>query len=492
MADALGIETSAPAGNTAQTALSARDLLTALFYHRKAATIAFAVPVLLGLAGALLSTTNYTADAKFVVLLGPEYVYTPQAGAAGSGIAFDRNQIIESELDILQSEELSEATVDRIGINRLYPHISTDRPDATRLAAAQFAKDLTVTSATDSNVVDVSFKNHDRELSAETVNELLSLYVVRRGEVFNSLSNQTAAERSNYAARLADAESQLAAFSASHGITDLDQQITLLATQRSTLDTLQQSDAAQIAQTRAQIDTLQRQLAGLPSEVPQYEEATRSDRSEAALADLARLQTQQRALAARYQPDFPAVVELNREVAAETALTGANVELAPQLARMGRNTLYDDLNERLSDARSDLKGLEASAQALTQQAADLQQKSAQLTSYGAEYRNLKRERDVLDATYSTFVQNSEVSSLNAALARARASDVRILQSATPPAKGSSPRIPLLLGGIVVGFLASIGTVALLSLTRQVMIGTYDTEMNLGLPVLLAVAERRAS
>ena len=53
---------------------SLRDLVTALFYYKRATLLAFVIPVMLGILAGLLAHTSYVAQARLLVLYGSDYV----------------------------------------------------------------------------------------------------------------------------------------------------------------------------------------------------------------------------------------------------------------------------------------------------------------------------------------------------------------------------------------------------------------------------------
>ena len=61
----------------------------------------------------VLAHTSYVAQARLLVLYGSDYVFHPGNRDTGSDITLDRNQIIQGELQILQSPALRRRNVCR-------------------------------------------------------------------------------------------------------------------------------------------------------------------------------------------------------------------------------------------------------------------------------------------------------------------------------------------------------------------------------------------
>ena len=252
----------APVRQGAYAGYTLRDLLTAVFYHQRALLIAFLIPALLGLVAALLSHTVYVSQARLLVLLGNDYVFQPTGNAPGQGIALDRDQIVQGELEILQSTTLAMQTLTTVGAQTVFPRMDWDRPGAIPLAADQLEKDLAVTAVPDSNVVELSFRSHDPNVAALVLKTLIDLYLQRRAAIFSRAAAPGADDqRGVFAARLATAEDALSAFQNAHGISDYDTQVNLLLQRRSANEADRAANAQSIAQAGGQLDVLRRRLA---------------------------------------------------------------------------------------------------------------------------------------------------------------------------------------------------------------------------------------
>ena len=64
--------------------------------------LAFLVIALIGAAVALRMPKTYAAHSSLLIRLSPEYVYQPKVGDAARGATPDNDQVVQSELEILQ------------------------------------------------------------------------------------------------------------------------------------------------------------------------------------------------------------------------------------------------------------------------------------------------------------------------------------------------------------------------------------------------------
>src|SRR3569833_290206 len=102
---------------------SFRELLPAFFKDRqmilRSMGFTFAAMFLV----ALLMHSKYAATTSLVVTLGPEYTFRPEAGATSMvNSTIDREQMLRTEIEILQSPALQEDVIRAVGLERLYPN----------------------------------------------------------------------------------------------------------------------------------------------------------------------------------------------------------------------------------------------------------------------------------------------------------------------------------------------------------------------------------
>ncbi len=300
-------------------------------------------------------------------------------------------------------------------------------------------------------------------------------------------------QRDEFAERLRKAEDNLAQFGIDHGITNLDEQMSLQLRLISDNTNLRSVAAQQIDETAARLDAVHKDLAGVPQNVQMFAESARSQTATGLTDNLVKLQIQRRDLLARYQADFPLVRDVDRQIAGVRAQIAGDPAREGNVTRLGRNTLYDDLHREEITLSSQLQGLKAKKAQLEVDAARLQARSDEMAGLARHYRDLSRTRDVLDQSYRSISRSSEETQLSGALERASGANVRVVQPPDAPLAGRNPSQILYAGGIVLGIFAALAVFTLLNATRQVFVSVRDVERQLDLPVLLAVpfSARRA-
>lgn len=467
-------------------AFSLRDLVTALFYYKRAVLLAFIIPVLLGVAAGLLAHTSYVAQARLLVLYGSDYVFHPGPRDTGNDITLDRNQIMAGELQILGSPALLGEVVAAVLPQAIYPGLTND--DAgIRTAVTRMVSDLTITTVPQSNVIELSLRNPSREVAIRVLSELISHYLTFRAGIFSKTEAQGVnVQRQQFADRLKKAEEDLAQFGIEHGITNLDDQIASALAQKTANTNELNATVQAIGETQARAESLHAQLAGLSPTVEVFAENGRTQRSATLQDNLAKLEVQRRSLLARYQDDFPLVRDIDRQIAGVRAQLSSDPAREPAVTRLGRNPIYDDLHKQEISDTAQLLGLQAKKTELETESGRLQARSAELTDLSRHYRDLQRTRDVLDQSYRAIARSSEETQLSDALERAQGANVRLVQPADAPLTGRNQRVILWAAGVVLGILSAVAVFTLLNATRQVFINVHDVERQLDLPVLLAV------
>ncbi len=468
--------------------MTTRDLLTPVFFFQRRAILAFLIPLVLSLAAAISSHPVFTADARLLILLGDEYVYRG-VGDTSQGFMFDRAQIVHSEMEILTSRDLRIATLQAMGVGRVYPGTKDDARGLQE-AADRLDKDLAVDNVPQSNVVSLSLHNRDPQIAAQTLNTLIRLYLQRRPDVFAQADpNAMSGQRDQLSTRLAQVEAQLSTFAAQHGFGDYNQAFQAAQTQADALTAQLQSLDEQLAARAGRGAELQHRKAAEPGEVDLAQDLGRSQELDALTQNLVALQSQRRLAAARYVDGSPIVADLDRRIAQLQAQIAKTPSQQVAMTHRAVNPLRQQLDTQIADAQADAAGLRQGREAV---AAALRQANARLldlVAIGPKYRELQRERSLLETAFTDLNKRVEDARASDSLSRSHA-NVRVLQSASAPSHGKAGRILLLVGGLAVGLVAAGAMVLLSSALFEGMLSPRDAEEKLGLPAIMAIAERQ--
>lgn len=93
--------------NTELPRTSMRDILRVLFKRKTQILLFFAATFVTVAAATFIAKPTFQADAQILVKLGRESIYMPASGSSSPVINFNREEQINSEIEILKSRSLA-------------------------------------------------------------------------------------------------------------------------------------------------------------------------------------------------------------------------------------------------------------------------------------------------------------------------------------------------------------------------------------------------
>jgi uncharacterized protein involved in exopolysaccharide biosynthesis len=422
-----------------------------------------------------------------LVLYGSEYFYRPVEGQPGSTVALDRNEIIQGELQVLQSTTLAIETLKAVGLDRVYPGTPVGEGSAFQRAAVRFANDLTLSSIPQSNILELSFRSYNPAVAADVLRSLISGYLERRIAVFARAPSPTAqTDQSTFLDRLHAAEDALSNFAIAHGIGNFDEQMRLLLTMQSANTQARHDNAEAVKQTAAKLAAVQQELAHIQPTITLFAESDRSRKSQAQADSLVLLQMKQRDMSGRYQDNYPPLQDINRQIASLQSQMAHEPTRESADARAGQNPIYVEVKQEQVTLQAELDGLQARQAQLRQSQDSIDSRVREFSQSEQEYRDLLRNRDVLDQTYRAFVRSNEDMQIADTAERSRAANIRVVQPPEVPAAGRNLGVILVAAGVAVGLIASVAALAVANALKQVFVSVRDASVGMELPVLISV------
>ena len=466
--------------------LTVRQLLTPLFYYRRRALFAFLIPVLVAVIAAMLAHPVYVAQSRLLILLGDDYVF-PSGNAQGPSQTFDRSQIVHAEMEILGSKDLRERTLGMVGLDKVYPDLA-GRSDGMALAEIRLDKDLTVDNVPQSNVIELSLRNRSPQVAADVLNKLVALYIERRREIFQQSDLASVSEqRDRLNSQLSDAERAITEFATAHGFGDYAQEFAAVQAQQTALAAQLASTDQELAARLARASQLRSRAAATPGMTQLSIDTGRSLQIDDLTRTLLALEEQRRETANKYTDGYPLVADLDHRIAE----LKAEIARAPQEqfsgSRRGVNPVYQQLDSEEADAEGDAAGLRAGRVEIERTLQAVTARLNDLTALGPQYRALVKIRDLAEDASTSLSKRAEDSELADMLSKSHA-NVRVIQSAAPPAKGHSGRLVIIAAGIAAGLFAALAVVILSLAFSEVMVSPSDVEQKLDLPIILAVPD----
>lgn len=457
--------------------------------------ILVALPIFaLGLFVAFQMPTSYESRSALYVTSGDEVRSTTILGDPSFDQGPAIQEVIQGELEILQTYLVSERTLSRFPLDRVYPKLAEARDkeiaktpeDAEAIefeyfqkGVDTFRKSFWANASPNSNIVAVGVKHEDPYVAAELLNAAMAAYLNRRSELFGSRPvDQLQAERKRAEGDLLSAEDAIRAFLTENTIRDFASERTTAQELFAAITNELYSVSAQISAVNGQLERTRAQLTSTPAEQDLYVEDSSAQR-------LRELQIERNQALVNYTPDSRRVQIIDRQIAElEAFLEGQDGPVGT--VRRGPNPTFQALE-------SSLNAVEAEAQSLTERRAELQrqlqaveEKLVRFTLLEPEWNELLRNRDLIDTNVRSIAEQAQREGTVAGITAQEADSVKITEPATIPIEGSSLKLPVaVLALLFAGFTALI--VGLLrAFTRQGFATSSSFQRTTGLRVLSAV------
>lgn len=224
------------------------DVLFALFKRKSTILLCALVGIMAAVALYFLWPPSYESRAKLLVryVLERSGVDPVEAEKALTASSNEGDRVIGAEVEILTSWDLAEEVADAIGPKKL-------EASSKEAAAMNVISGLKVVPDKGSNIIFISYKNHDPKMATAVLQELLSRYFVKHLEVhrsagaFDFVTQQTDQVRT----RLSQTEDALQALKEKTGIASLKEGREALMTEESRTREALNATEAELAEKQA-------------------------------------------------------------------------------------------------------------------------------------------------------------------------------------------------------------------------------------------------
>ncbi|MDR3529385.1 MAG: hypothetical protein P4L90_02335 [Rhodopila sp.] len=482
-----------------------RDLLLTAVTQKARVFLIFFCIMALTIVVAVQVQPDYKAKSSLLVLLGTEHAFRPAAGQQfmNSG-SVDAEQVLRTEASILGSDDLHRTVIREVGIEKMYPKLfkkpgpveqwyintrrfvtdtlgltepatgAADAVDPMVRAIDAFTHNLTITVDKKSSVIGLDFTNPDKTVAADALRILEAQYFVLRSKLYGDVQAPIVQMQQDAVGKqLADADSALQMFKKEHDISNFSERRAVLLKQQGDLETALTKSESTIAEQTARLTQLNQQLGSVTGAKKGNPNAA------AALQGMVHAYQQRQEDAQTHYRGSPAVDEARRQM----------LERETDIARMQATQAYGvqtDRNKTEADLRSSLAGHDAIAAQLTAlntQVRDLDAEELQL-------HQLERSRAVLEDNYKAVSKILDERQVVETVEANRQSSVRVIEPPGVPALPQPIRRLILLAGLVVSTLLSIGSILISHFFRAIYLRPEALEMDTGLTVLASVPEMR--
>jgi uncharacterized protein involved in exopolysaccharide biosynthesis len=428
-------------------ASSLRDFLVVLFKHQYTILIIFFTVVATVTIVSFLLPPTYEAKSSLLVKFGREYIYRSEVSERTSDsrplIPINQEEVINSEIQILTSQDLIEKVITAIKVENIYPDFVEDPPKTmTPLQASilQFKKKLSVEGIKKSNVIEVSFLHKDPQIAAKAVNLLVDFSREKHLQVYSDPKSSFLEQQlTAYEERLKESQNQLEVFKQKYRVFSLEEQRTLLLRQRTDLDTAFKTAQNQVSELQNKLSSLKNQIRTVSKDIPLYTETERYKIVDDAKTQLLTLQLKEQQLLQKYNENTPLVVNVRKEINIVQDFIKKQEEDLKGKVRTGQNIVYQDIEREIIKTEAELSSQMAKNAALREQVTQLDKEIQTLDLRENELQDIKRELAANERNYKTYLEKVEEARISDDLNRLKMTNISVIQASSAPAKPIKPK-----------------------------------------------------
>jgi len=419
------------------------------------------------------------------------------------------DSIINTEIEILNSEDLAKAVAEAVGVDKLMPLSGGNAKieDGAGLISGQ----LNVAVAPGSNVVHINYSDADPELSVAVLGELVQQYFIKHLQIHRSANafELVSKQAEEVRLRLKQTELELDAMRTKSGITTLIEATSALNTQRARTQEDLMVAKAELAEQLAKIKAVKgasgfdvpENEAGNPKQPPvdkQFVEKTPVHvvgEYKSLLDVLGVLQKRDFELRLKFKSGNRLVSLNETQVKEYEAKRQALVKQYPDL--VNETAALDPENKTaqwsLSTENAKLASITARLGVYENHLKEIRNQFNEQYAVGAQIEALERKRQMEDAEYRSLELNLKNAKVDQTLDPSRMPNITMVQQPSKPIKTYDKMTQKIVLGLAgVGMAMGLGAAFLIELLfdRRIKRPT-EIQARLQLPLLLSIPFIRA-
>lgn len=475
------------------TSLSLWDVVALALKRRFRLILAFIVPVIASVLLAFLLPPTYRAQTSLVVGTGPEYLAQGDGASTMTAPQSTKQEFINTEIELLTSLAVAQTTINRVGINNIYPGIAAAGGDAARAldaAVRRFRSRLRVDPVKLSNLINVTFDYSQPREASRVLDQFIASYQDMHAKVFATRRAHSYEETiARDTAELEKLEHERAEVKAKSHIFDLVQQRQALIQQR--------VDAERHLQDTIDMQTKLRDrltyLTSIRPEVPTDVRSVQTDKRDEtvhARQMLLDLEQKEIILLGTYNPDSVVVQRVRQQIETMRRIVNGMQDTMVRVST-SPSPIATAIDQEVINARAELPPLDAQKTRYEALIATIGNQLREIESGDVQLR-------ILDAHIAA--QNDNLREMRRLYDQARAEDemelakvtsvVQTSPSITPDKPIAPNKLFYIVGGTLLGLFSAAGVLVIGVVTNRTFISEESLERRLGLPVLGSVPLRR--
>jgi uncharacterized protein involved in exopolysaccharide biosynthesis len=466
-----------------------RRILYVLFKHKQLICVIFIlliVPMFLYL---LFRPTYYLAAAKVLINPTREFLNISPTGGQGSFNLAPSPEMINTEIQIIQSPELAE----RLAAEIPFP----DDPNAKNRSAAQIRDDgqrvrglIKATPIRSANLIQISVTtDYKPEWAASVVNRAAELYLVEQIKVRKTQGVEEFydEQEKRLRAALLKSEDELRAFQEKEKIIDAPAEVKAdLSALASFEQNLKNTDSS-IRETEQKIATLEDQLKQQKATISSSQNITVNPVYQQIRTKLTQLELERDSLLQRYTADDRLVKDKEAEIDELKKKLATVKETSVGSESITLNDVYRRILNELLQARVQLRALNEKKISLTGQVESYSKTAADKKRKGFEYDRLLSEVNIKKQNLDLYKKKAEEARISDAMDERKFSNAYILERASLPLPRANRSAFLLMALTIIGAMGgAVGVAFGLEYLSKTLRNEADIEEQIGLPVLATI------
>jgi uncharacterized protein involved in exopolysaccharide biosynthesis len=358
--------------------------------------------------------------------------------------------------------------------------------------AKKIENHLTTSVIKRSNVIEVAFRSHDPEWTADFLNRLLSRYLELHARISHDPQAEKffEAQRRLLENRLNRAEEKLRGAQLQTGITEVTAQQQALINELYAAEADYRKTSSSLDAANELVANLQAQLARTAQRQNKESKVVQNMALQQIKPQVLQLEAERAELLSRYQPTSARIREIDAKLGAAKKILDRENHREVQEITTDINPTWAVLDSDLAKARSDAASLKATQATQAKQVVALNQQLKSLASDGLEIQRLQLQVDSDKQAFLSYVRKGEEARAADALNRSRILNVTVVEEPATPLEPVFPKLKLnLFAGLLLAMVLATGA-AYWAETRDPRIcSTAAISQLTGLPTVAVLNDR---
>lgn len=474
------------------------DVIFILFKHKWMILVLGLIG--LGAAGAIHMSRVplFQSEAKLFVRYVIERSSADQYQTQSTPGAGRVDPVINTEIELLTSNNLAKKVAEKVGVDRLLPN-AQGYGDVSA-AAGKIRSELLVAVGRSNNVIHVIYGNEDPKLSKEVLGELVEMYCKEHIAIHRNTAAKdiVKAQVTEVEKTLEGLKDDLQKLRTGYGRMSLEEATGALAAQRSRIEEELNATEAELAEQTAKLAAIEKIMGEAPKAVPV--DAGAADPEPIPISVVSEYKTAVQLLPELQRKDMELrmkftqgnrLVELNRQqIAKLDARRKALVESYPGLEQEVRMAEKDPGSPQwnLINERANLDAIRAKKQVFEAQLAAIKDEFGRQLEVGQRIEELEGRKKMAEAEYRSLLDSLRAAELDTLIGPSQMPNIKVVQDPTEPIKTydeKSTKIVLGLAGG--GFALGLGLAFLIELILDRRVKRpVEIQAKLQLPLLLTI------